>query len=60
MLEPREGELTLVAVHPGVSADDARAATGWELSVADDLREIPAPSGSELSALRGLKQKGSS
>ena len=60
VLEPREGELTLVAVHPGVSADDARAATGWELSVADDLRETPAPSGSELAALRGLKQKGSS
>src|SRR5256885_3109352 len=36
ILEPVEGELTLVKVHPGISADDARAATGWELRVADD------------------------
>jgi glutaconate CoA-transferase subunit B len=60
VLEPREGELTLVAVHPGVSADDARAATGWELGVADDLQETRAPRASELAALRGLKRKGSS
>ena len=59
VLEPRDGELTLVAVHPGVSADDARAATGWELKVADDLRETEPPREHELAALRGLKQKGS-
>jgi glutaconate CoA-transferase, subunit B len=59
ILVPREGELTLVAVHPGVSVDDVRAATGWELRVAGDLAETRPPSEDELVALRGLKLKGS-
>ena len=58
VLEPRDGELTLVAVHPGVSADEVRAATGWELRVADDLQETRPPTERELAGLRGLKQKG--
>jgi glutaconate CoA-transferase subunit B len=56
VLEPRDGELTLVATHPGVSADDARAATGWELRVADNLRETEAPTADELAALRSLRE----
>ena len=31
VLEPRDGELTLVAVHPGVTADEAREATGFAI-----------------------------
>jgi len=58
ILEPVDGELTLVATHPGVSADDARAATGWDLRVADDLRQTRAPTEDELHALRSLRQKG--
>ena len=58
VLEPRDGELTLVAVHPGVSAEDARAATGWALKVADDLGETAPPGEHELATLRGLKRKG--
>jgi glutaconate CoA-transferase subunit B len=58
ILEPVEGELTLVKVHPGVTADDARAATGWELRVADDLVETELPSRLELDALRTLQTKG--
>ncbi|HEU5363217.1 MAG TPA: CoA-transferase subunit beta [Gaiellaceae bacterium] len=56
VLEPREGELTLVATHPGVTADDAREATGWELRLADDLRETVPPSDAELAALRSLRE----
>jgi len=56
VLEPRDGELTLVAVHPGVTADEARQATGWELRVAGDLRETEPPSESELAALRSLRE----
>jgi glutaconate CoA-transferase subunit B len=59
ILEPRDGELTLVAVHPGVHPDQAREATGWELRVADDLRETQAPTEDELVALRALRTKGS-
>ena len=57
ILEPlgRERELTLTSVHPGVDADQAREATGWELRVADDLSVTPAPTDAELKALRGLE-----
>jgi glutaconate CoA-transferase subunit B len=57
ILEPRDGELTLVAVHPGVEVDDARAATGWDLRVAADVTVTEPPSELELSALRALEAK---
>jgi glutaconate CoA-transferase subunit B len=56
VLEPRDGELTLVATHPGVTADESREATGWDLRVAGDLRETEPPSGAELAALRSLRE----
>ena len=55
ILEPRDGELTLTAVHPGASADEARAATGWELRVANDLGDTLPPTVAELAALRALQ-----
>ena len=55
ILEPRDGELTLVRVHPGVSIDDVRAATGWKLAVAEDVGQTPAPTDDELAALRALE-----
>lgn len=47
-------ELVLTAVHPGVSVDDVRAATGWDLGVAGDVAVTPAPSAAELEALRSM------
>ena len=58
ILEPRGGELTLTHVHPGVSVDDVRAATGWPLAVADDVPVTEPPSAAELEALRSLETKG--
>jgi glutaconate CoA-transferase subunit B len=58
ILERRDGELTLVSIHPGVNVEDVRAATGWELRVAYDVGETEAPSDDELTALRALKTKG--
>ena len=58
VLEPRDGELSLVSHHPGVTVDEVTAATGWDLRVADDVRETAAPSDTELAALRGLRTKG--
>jgi glutaconate CoA-transferase, subunit B len=52
--DPDTGELVLVRVHPGVTVERARAATGWNLRVADDLATTDPPTGSELSALRRL------
>ncbi len=57
VLEPRGGELTLVSLHPGVGVDQVRAATGWELAVADDLGETEPPSDEELTVLRALRPK---
>jgi glutaconate CoA-transferase subunit B len=58
ILEPRNGELTLVAVHPGVDASDVVAATGWKLRVAGDVHETAPPTAEELAALRALETKG--
>jgi glutaconate CoA-transferase subunit B len=58
ILEPNDGELTLVGVHPGVDVEDVRAATGWDLRIADDVRITDPPSDIELSALRTLEPKG--
>jgi len=58
ILEPVDEELTLVALHPGASVEQARAETGWELRVADDLRTTEPPSATELSTLRTLRTKG--
>jgi glutaconate CoA-transferase subunit B len=53
----RDRELVLEAVHPGVTLDQAREATGWELAVADDLRTTDPPSAEELRLLRELKER---
>jgi glutaconate CoA-transferase, subunit B len=60
VLEPRgeDRELTLTRLHPGVDVEQVRAATGWELSVADDVGEVEAPTADELGALRALRTKG--
>jgi glutaconate CoA-transferase, subunit B len=56
ILEPDAlGELTLTRVHPGVTVEQARAATGWELKVAPRLGETEPPTAAELEALRELK-----
>ncbi len=48
------GEMILTALHPGVSAEDAQAATGWPLKAADRLERIDPPTPPELSPLRAL------
>lgn len=52
-----DGELELRAVHPGVTVDDVRAETGWELRVAAELEESPAPTAEELETLRDLRRR---
>jgi glutaconate CoA-transferase subunit B len=58
ILEPRDGELRLTAVHPGVTPEDPAEATGWELRVSDDVRETEPPTAAELNALRALESRG--
>jgi glutaconate CoA-transferase subunit B len=49
--DPNVGELILTAVHPGVTSEDVRMNTGWDLKVNSDLREIQVPSASELTLI---------
>lgn len=53
-LRPVDGELTLTAVHPGVTVDQARELTGWDLRVSPELSVTPAPTDDELATLRAL------
>jgi glutaconate CoA-transferase subunit B len=53
--DPRSRELTLTEVHPGVTVEDARAACGWPLQVAGDIRESRPPTEQELRVLRELR-----
>jgi glutaconate CoA-transferase subunit B len=52
--DPKTRELTLTSLHPGRTAEEARAATGWPLKIARRLTETPPPTAAELAALRDL------
>ena len=51
-------ELTLMELHPGATVEQARAATGWPLAVAADVRAGEPPTAEELEALRALRPAG--
>jgi glutaconate CoA-transferase, subunit B len=56
LLEPDgDGELVLTELHPDVTVEEARAATGWDLRVAPDVRRGTPPTDEELEALRALR-----
>ncbi len=62
-LEKRDGELVLTAVPVGeepISERIARAveACGWDLAVAEEVRELPAPTAEEIASLRGWDPHG--
>jgi glutaconate CoA-transferase subunit B len=46
------GEMFLASVHPGVTADEVRAAVGWPLKVAPDLKTTETPTAEELRLIR--------
>ncbi|HEX6021979.1 MAG TPA: CoA-transferase [Solirubrobacter sp.] len=52
--DPETKELVLTHVHDGVTAEQARAATGWDLRVAEPLATTEPPTDEELRALREL------
>jgi glutaconate CoA-transferase, subunit B len=54
--DPQSCELTLTALHPGVTVDQVRENTGWDLAVADDLATTDAPTDTELEILRALQK----
>ena len=52
--DPDTKELVLTHVHEGVTVEQAKAATGWDLRIADDLQTTEPPTPEELEALREL------
>jgi glutaconate CoA-transferase subunit B len=54
--DPRTCELTLVAVHPGVSVEKVRENTGWDLVTVDDIATTDEPTDEELLVLRALQK----
>jgi glutaconate CoA-transferase, subunit B len=54
VLEPRDGELTLTTVHPGVTVEQVQEATGWTLCVADEIATTEPAADEELQALEEL------
>ncbi len=53
ILEPDEnGELILTTLHPGITVDQVRANTGWELKTSSQIRITRPPGEEELRILR--------
>jgi glutaconate CoA-transferase, subunit B len=50
-------ELTVVSLHPGVTRDQVRANTGWDVKFAESVKETPAPNSLELETLRDLNAR---
>lgn len=59
VLEPdlQSHELTLMATHPGIDAEQVMDATGWPLRITDALEVTDPPSREELAILRDLKER---
>jgi glutaconate CoA-transferase subunit B len=49
--------LTVTSLHPGVSIDQVRAATGWPVRVAEAPAETAPPTAHELDVLRDLHRR---
>jgi len=47
----------MVALHPGITWEQAKAATGWELKRAGTLATTKAPTAEELETLRDLQAR---
>lgn len=56
--DPDSRELTLTALHPGVSVEQVRAETGWPLALRVELAQTPPPTADELAVLRSMRTVG--
>jgi glutaconate CoA-transferase subunit B len=55
--DPQTRELTLAALHPGITVEQAKANTGWDLRVAAELAHTRPPTPEELRTLRDLHER---
>ena len=52
--EPGSRELVVTSIHPGITREKIRAATGWDLRFANEVIETAQPTQTELGALRAF------
>jgi glutaconate CoA-transferase, subunit B len=55
--DPHSRELTVVALHPGISREQVQAQCGWLVRYAEPLQQTPAPTAAELEVLRALQER---
>ena len=55
--DPASKEMTVVSIHPGVTREALRAATGWPLKFAAKVDQTPPPSAEELGVLRDIQAR---
>ena len=55
--DPLTRELSLTGLHPGITVEQAKAATAWPLRVADQIAVTPPPTAAELTVLRDLQAR---
>lgn len=55
--DPETRELTVTALHPGVSKEEVVEACGWEIKFAAELEETPPATAEELRVLRELQAR---
>jgi glutaconate CoA-transferase subunit B len=55
--DPESRELTVTAIHPGVTREQITAATGWPVRFAAAPADSPPPTADELAALRALNER---
>jgi glutaconate CoA-transferase subunit B len=52
------GQAFVATIHPGVSTDDVKTNTGWDVKVAPDVRPTAEPTSEELRAVREYDTEG--
>src|SRR5581483_127933 len=55
--QPDTHEFAVASLHPGVTTEQVRSKTGWDVRFACRVEETPAPSRDELEALRDLNAR---
>lgn len=55
--EPQSHRMRLVSIHPGVTVEEIKEATGFELIIPENVSETPAPTAQEIGVLRQIDEQ---
>ena len=55
--DPEARELVVTSIHDGVTREEVRRRTGWDVRFSDEVRTTPPPTAAELGALRELEAR---